>query len=189
MTLEEIFKQTIEHILKGVMIHDELANYYDFLGLQGYKKCHEYHGMMETHNYRKVMHYYISRYNKLLPEPKVEPNGVIPTSWLGYTRQDVDAKTKQSAIKAGMDKWVAWERNTKKFFQTMYKELMALDEITAADMFMCLIHDVECELKKVEQYHLNKIATGYDMGNIISEQHKKHKKYKEKICAFYNEEE
>lgn len=185
MTVEEIFNQTVEHMLQGIMIHDELANYYDFLGLQGYKKCHEYHGMIETHSYRHIMHYYISRYNKFLPEPKVNPAGIIPSSWNGYTRQEVDSKTKQSAVKAGLEKWMNWEKSTKKFFEKMYKELMNIDEVAAAFEFQKLICDVDCELKKVEQYHLHKQAIGYDISSIVAEQKKKHKRYKEKLKCFY----
>lgn len=186
MTIEEIFIKTVEHMLKGVMIHDELANYYDFLGLQGYKKCHEYHGMAETHNYRKIMHYYITRFNKFLPEPKVEPAGIIPASWNGYTRQQVDTKTKQSAVKAGLEKWISWEKETKLFYSNMYQELLNINEVSSALEFEKLICDVDCELKKAEQYQLNKIATNYDITNIISDQHKKHKKYKKQINCFYS---
>jgi len=185
MTVEEIFKELIEHNLKGVMIHDELANYYDFLGLPGYKRCHEYHAMMETHSYRELMHYYISRYNKFLPEPKVEPDGIIPASWNGYTRQQVDMKTKQNAVKTGLEKWVNWEKETKGFYEMKYKELMEINEVAAALKVKDLICDVDCELKKAEQYHLNKVATGYNMEGIIAEQHKKHKKYKEKMKCFH----
>ena len=46
-------------------------------------------------------------------------------------------------------------------------------------------NDVDCELKKAEQYHLNKVAIGYNMEGIIAEQHKKHKKYKEKMKCFH----
>ena len=45
MTIKEIYAQIAEHMIKGMMIHEQLANYYDFLGLKGYKRCHEYHYM------------------------------------------------------------------------------------------------------------------------------------------------
>ena len=40
MTVEEIFKNLANHMIKGLILHSELANYYDFLNLTGYKKCH-----------------------------------------------------------------------------------------------------------------------------------------------------
>ena len=47
MTCEEIFTNLAEHQIKGMMVHEQLANYYDFLGLPGYRNCHEYHFMKE----------------------------------------------------------------------------------------------------------------------------------------------
>jgi hypothetical protein len=43
MTVEEVFKSIAERQLQGLMMHEDLANYYDFLNLHGYKKCQEYH--------------------------------------------------------------------------------------------------------------------------------------------------
>ena len=34
MTVEEIFKELATHALKGMMVHEEMCNYYDFLGLK-----------------------------------------------------------------------------------------------------------------------------------------------------------
>ncbi len=187
MTVEEIFTKTINHILQGIMIHDEFANYYEFLGLEGYAKCHEYHGMLETKAYRKLMTYYITHYNKFIPEPKPTPAEIIPTSWAGYTRQDVDTKTRQSAVKLGLEKWVAHETQTKTLYQQMYKELIALGEIAAANYFNCLIKDVDEELASVVKYHLYKQSMGYDMSEIIAEQKHKYKHYKEKFCKCLDE--
>ena len=43
MTVEEIGSNVAERLLQGAMNHQQFANYYDFLGLQGYKLCHECH--------------------------------------------------------------------------------------------------------------------------------------------------
>ena len=51
MTVEQIFSEIINHMVKGLMVHEHLANYYDFLGLQGYRQCHEYHYKEESCSY------------------------------------------------------------------------------------------------------------------------------------------
>ena len=48
MTIAEIYAKINEHMINGLMLHDQLANYYDFLGLEGYKRCHEYHYFKEN---------------------------------------------------------------------------------------------------------------------------------------------
>ena len=40
MTVDEIFSKLSGHMIKGLMIHDQMSDYYDFLSLRGYKRCH-----------------------------------------------------------------------------------------------------------------------------------------------------
>lgn len=187
MTVEEIYSQIAAHMIKGMMFHEQMANYYDFLGLKGYKRCHEYHYLSETCAYRGLCRYFINHHDKLIPNTSFDDSQAIPDSWYNHVRQDVDANTKRNAIKTGLTKWVTWERETKKLYERMYKELMEIDEVASACKIKCLLKDVDCELKKAERYWLNKEATGYDMSDIIQEQHKKHKKYKckmqEELCV------
>ena len=181
MTVDEIFRDLSAHMIKGVMTHEELANYYDFLGLKGYKRCHEYHTMAEMCSYRQLCRYYINHYSKLVPYIEIEQPSVIPESWYSHVREDVDPSTKKNAVKNGLTMWIDWERETKDLYQKMYKELLGLGEVASANMIMCLVEDVDCELKKAERYMLNKVATGFDMVDIIEEQSKKHRKYKHKM--------
>lgn len=178
MTVEQIFQEIISHAVKGLMFHEQLANYYDFLGLSGYKKCHEYHYYKESCEYRKLYHFYISTYNKLLPETRFDNPDIIPSNWIGYTRQMVDPKTKRNAVQEGLNKWVNWETDTKVMLEKMYKELIAIDEVYAATKISEMICDVAKELKIAEQYQLNKIGNEYDIISIIEEQKILHKKYK-----------
>lgn len=99
MKTEEIFSTILTRMIKGLMVHEQFTNYYDFLGLQGYKRCHEYHYLEENQEYRKLIHYYIKKYNKLVPETSFDNPQIIPDSWYRYTRQEVDLKTKQQAVK------------------------------------------------------------------------------------------
>lgn len=181
MDIKEIYTQIAEHMIKGMMIHDQLANYYDFLGLKGYKRCHEYHFLKETCAYRGVCRYFINHHNMLIPETRFESPEVIPESWYNHERHDVDSATKKSAVKTGLTKWLEWETDTKRFYEQMYKEALEADEVASAMKIKCLVKDVDCELKDVERYYLNKEATNYDLGGIIAEQSRKHHKYQHKM--------
>ena len=181
MTVSEIFTELSSHMIKGMMIHDQMANYYKFLGLSGYAKCHEYHFMKETCGYRRLQKYYICHYNKLIPEAEFDNPEVIPESWYNYTRQDVDASTKKSAVKTGLMMWVDWEEETKKLYEKMCHELCEMGEVAAATFIADYVDCTSYELKKAQGYLLNKNATGFDIGGIISEQKMKHCKYKKYI--------
>lgn len=181
MTIEEIFGRISQHMIRGMMTHDQLASYYDFLGLRGYKRCHEYHYFSQSCAYRGLQRYFINHYSKLIPEMQVDSYSIIPASWFKYTRQDVDATTKRNAVKNGLQLWISWEKETKKLYEEMYKQAMNINEVAGALKIAELICDVDCELKKAERYQLNKMAIDYDMTEIIAQQDHKHKKYKEKM--------
>ena len=185
--ISEIFSELSNHMVKGMMLHDQMANYYKFLGLSGYAKCHEYHFMKETDDYRKLQRYFISHYNKLIPEERFDNPNVIPENWYNYTRQDVDASTKKSAVKTGLTSWVEWERDTKALYESSYTELEDLGEVATALFLREYVEDVTHELKKAQGYLLTKNAVGFDMDHIINEQSRMHKKYKDCLGGVINE--
>lgn len=181
MTVEEIFSEISAHMIKGLMTHTQLADYYDFLGLEGYKRCHEYHALQETCNYRGINRYFINHYDRLIPEKEVEDPQMIPDSWYNHVRQDVDNNTKRNAVKTALDNWVRWEKDTKDLYQRMYQELMEIGEVAGAFKVKELICDVDKELKKAQRYQLNKMMTEYNLSDIVAEQKSKHKKYNDKL--------
>lgn len=185
MTLDEIYSELAAHKIKGMMIHENLANYYDFLGLKGYKRCHEYHFLDETKSFRELNRYFINHHNKLIPEKDIDTPEIIPSSWYKATRMEVDNNTKRNAIKNGMAIWHNWEKETKKLYEQMCKELLDIDEVASAMFIKRSICDVDKELKTVERYMLNKSAVDYDLMVIIPEQHEMHEKYKCKMEKIY----
>jgi len=116
MTVDEIFTKLAAHMVEGMMIHDTLSKGYDFLGLYGFSKCHEYHHIEETKGYECLLHYYSTRYHKLLEIKNIPEPEIIPANWYKYTTMAVDVATKRQAVKTMMEKWVEWERNTKKLY-------------------------------------------------------------------------
>lgn len=181
MTVDEVYSEIAAHMIKGMMIHEQLANYYDFLGLEGYKRCHEYHYLNETCAYRGLCRYFINHHNKLIPYKEIDNPNVIPSNWYNHVRNDVDTGTKKNAVKAGLTKWIEWERETKTLYENMYGELTDINEVASAFKIKELICDVDNELKKAERYLLNKEAVGYDITVIIGEQKRKHNKYDRKM--------
>lgn len=185
MTVEEIFKELATHALKGMMVHEEMCNYYDFLGLKGYRKCHEYHFLSQTCSYRRLCKYYINHFNKLVERIDFNREEIIPKSWYAHVRQDVDPKVLRESVKTGLQTWVEWQTQTKKLYQDMYKQLINIGEIDAAQFVEEMIEDVSHELKCATIYHLHKKAIEYDATCIIGQQKQLHCLFKEKIKQMY----
>ena len=75
MTYEEIFSNISAHMIKGIMFHAQMADYFDFLGLKGYKRLHEYHYFDESIMFRKLSRYYINNCSRLIDEQAAENHG------------------------------------------------------------------------------------------------------------------
>lgn len=187
MTVDELFSELSVHMIKGMMLHEQMANYYHFLGLEGYKKCHEYHYISESLTFRKLNCFYVEQYNKLIPNVKIENTDIIPNNWYNHVRQDVDTNTKRNAIQSGLVKWVKWEKDTKVLLEQTYRDLIDIDEVAGALFISEMIKDVCEEIKDAEQYHLNKESIAYDMIQIIDEQKKDSSKYSKKIKECINQ--
>ena len=180
-TVEEIFSNLSAHMIKGLMVHDQMASYYYFLNLDGYAKCHEWHYLEESKNYLCLKKYYFKEHEKIIKEQPIENPKILPSSWLNYTKQDVDISTKRNAVRDGLIKWMRWEEETKQIYEKAYADLIAIGQINDALFVAKLVEDVSCELAKVKKYYIRKKDCDFDLSYIINEQKTQKEKYKQKI--------
>ncbi len=179
--MENIFARLRERLLEGMVFHDEMAKYFDFLNLRGFMKCHEYHYAEETKGYRELSRYYMGHHHKLIPVLPMQKPDVIPSNWYNATQDQVDISTRQSGIKSAFEKWVKWERETKAIYQDAYLSLIEIGEPAAAEFVLQMVRDVEEELKHAESKHITLESVGYDLISIITRQDNLYEKYKCKI--------
>ena len=181
MTIDEIFTKLATHMINGLMYHDEFARAYDFMGLYGFAKLHRYHYIEELINYNRLLEYYNKFYRKLLKIENPNSQNIIPESWFKYTTLDVDTETKKSSIKELMNTWIKWERETKEFYQSMYNELLSIQEVDAAEYIKYYIHDVSKELCHAEKKLIKLETINYDIVHIAEWQSDLYNKYKKKL--------
>ena len=175
MTCAEVFSKMDAHMKTGMILHDQLANYYDFLGLNGFKRLHEYQFLSESACMRGLNRYYINHYNRLINDGEMNPASVFPANWRGPERRDVGVSTRRAAVKTGMETWAAWEAETKKLYEECYCE-----QIAAACKIKSLIAGVDMECKEAERLLLKLQAIDYDMPTILLMQDELHELYREK---------
>lgn len=181
MTAEEIFTKLSAHAIKGFMIHEQLADYFDFLNLHGYKACHEYHARAEYLGLRKLHDFYINTYNRLIPKERIENPLIIPTNWYRYSRQDVDTKTKRQAVKDGIEQWITWETEARDLALAMSKELTVAGDHLAADFVMEYAKDAAKELRWAHKKQIDFIAADYNITFILGQQDHYHDWYKHEM--------
>ena len=180
MTPIEIFSEIYNHQIQGIMFHTELASLFDFMGLRGYKRQHEYQAFCEFAEARSVSRYAINHLNKMIGEPHGQPKAVTPQSWKNATRFDVGESDRKQYIREAFKRWKEWEVETKELYQRKFKELTEQGHIACANKVNELICDVDYELKFLEREIIKLSAIGYEMNYIIMIQDDIHKKYEEK---------
>lgn len=144
--MEEVFARLKARMLEGMVFHDEMSRYYDFLGMCDMRDKHRCHYKEETEGYIKLCEYYMHHFGKLIPHTPMNRPDVIPESWYMYSRQDVDASTKRNAVKSGAKKWIAWESETKDLYEDCCGELLNNGEIASSYFIMNYVADVDNEL-------------------------------------------
>lgn len=159
-----------------MMFHDEMADYFQFLGLQGFKRLHEYHFLSETKLMRKLKRHFIDYENELPDVREIDYDSKIPQAWIGRKQSDVDFSTRQRAVRQAMDIWVEWEQETLDVYSKAYSE----SKPECKEWIGCLTYDVAKELKQAKRLRLKLESCDYSMDVIIEMQDKFHDKFRKK---------
>lgn len=181
MQVIDAFAKVSDHMIEGMMMHEQMADYYNFLGLGGFKRLHEYHFLCETISMRRIHRYVIDRRNRLLPVANAKHIDVIPVEWSNFTRQAVESETKSKAVETGMHEWCKWEHETKELYAKSVKDLYDAGQVAAAHMIRELVRDVDDECKYADRLARELGAVDYDMQVIMPMQHELHEKYGKKL--------
>nr|DAG73543.1 MAG TPA: hypothetical protein [Caudoviricetes sp.] len=180
-TPEEIFSEINNRFIGAIMMHGQFADYFDFLGLRGYKRLHEYQHLAESMERRKVCRYYINHHNALIKEDFSGEVNIIPDAWYTAKRLSVGKSTKQKAVEDGFIEYHNWESETKSIYEKYSQKLREAGAVADAVFVEKLVEDVSAELQTVERMISDLISTGYDMVYITEIQSEIHEKYKKKL--------
>ena len=178
--VENIYNILNEHMCKAVAFHEQLADYFCFLGLHGYKRMLEYQYMVECAEKRKLHRRYIDVHKKILPVKQVQIPIFIPTDWSRYTVEDIDDTVVSKFVRAALNEWKNWEEKTKDLYEEQCEVLRNAGLVSDYNFVEGMIEDVEKEIKKVMRIIESLNGTGYDATMIHSMQDKYHEKYKKK---------
>ena len=171
MTVDEVFTAIVSHMVKGVMMHEQLSSYYAFAGLHGYEKYHSDRYIEESKTLIKTSSYYTSRYGKLVQDIKIDIPKLIPQSMYKHTTEELGTNDIRQIVKATLKEWVDWEAETKELYEDCYTKLISDNAAVADAMFVAkLIKEVDKEHSEAYNFWLCKKATEFDISLIISEQ-------------------
>lgn len=183
--VESIFSEINARMIAALMFHDQLSDYFDFLGMKGYKRLHEYQYFVESLERKKLNQYYINHHNKLIPDTYSGQVTMIPENWKTANRISVGKSTKQKGIEDGFNQYHEWESETKSLYEHYSSCLREMGAVADAIMVEKLVEDVDSELKNLERIIVDLISSGYDMVYITDSQQRIHDKYKAKLHKIF----
>lgn len=180
MNCKEIFSCILTRQVYALMFHDQMSSYFDFLGLNGFKRMHEYQYLHESVTFRKIQRYYINRHNELIEPHHVENPEAIPSEWMKHTRNEVTPQIKMRSIKEAFLEYRDWEKESEECLSEYAKELYEKGSVIDSEYVMELAEDVCSELKRIDKMILKLSGVEYDMSYVEEIQDKLHEKYKKK---------
>lgn len=185
---DEVFECIIDHLTKGVKFHDKMMDLYGFLGLDGFKKMHEYHYYDESINRRKAKCYVLEHMNFLVSDNSDDENlNFIPQSWYDYTRHEISSEARRQYVEPSFMGYKQWEEETKELLSYCANELMTLGKMSAFNEVMGMVDDVEEELKHLEELILKLQSVDFDAQYITEMQDAICKEYEEKLEECFEE--
>lgn len=179
--IEEIYSRLDERMCQALCFHEQLSDYFCFLGLQGFKRMLEYQYMKECAEKRKLHKRYVDIHHKVIPvKQNMSSPVLIPSEWSRYTSHDLDDSVIPKYVRMGFKRWEDWEKETRDIFEQCCDMVQHLGLHTDYEYIKELVLDVEKELKKIKRIIDSLNGTGYDVNMIHGVQDKYHEKYKEK---------
>ena len=183
MTCEDMYATMSNRMTAALMMHGDMADYFSFLGMHGFKRVHEYQYLSESMGRNRLHHKYIDIHNKIIPDnfdiaEKVE---VIPKDWIKYTRADIDDSVTPKFVRHAMEIYRDWEKETVEMYSCIYCMMIEHMCVPDAELVKEYIDDVQHELKKIHRLIEELQDTGYDTVYMIEMQKNIHDKYKKKI--------
>ena len=180
-TCGEIFTAIRERQIIALMFHDQSADLFDFLGLNGFKRMHEYQYLAESIEHRKLSRYYLNHHHQILMEGPLDNPQAIPEDWSRYTRLEVTTPIRKQAVEKSFAAYYDWECETKKCYSEYAKKLLDLGLVADFNHVNCLVKDVDMELKYLGRMILRLQSISYDPIQVEAMQQELHDHYKCKM--------
>ena len=179
-TCQEIFQMIDSRQIAALMFHTQMADLFDFLGLMGFKRMHEYQYFSENMGNRRLKRYYLNHHNKVLMSGHVDAQNAIPEGWVKYTRFDVTAQVRKQAVEKAFEEYETWELETKQLYEKCALDLLHMGRVDDFNEVNCYVKDVSHELKCVDRMLINLRGIGFDPVELFDMQADLHEKYRRK---------
>lgn len=184
-TCIELLQIVIKRKLLGVMIHDDMQNYFDFLDTHGFKREQEIRTFDEMAEFKGLCRYLINNHDKM-PDKDVESIDIAPLDIKKYTsRMSVPVDMKKQMLKKLFETWLEWEKETSELFEEITTLLAKTNHNVDAVKVRELLKGSRNEIKYVERRLIEYNNVEWDLHHIYCIQDEIHEKMKDETRSIY----
>lgn len=177
----DLYAEVVKRMNTALLFHSSLSDYFNFLGLHGFKRIHEYQYFCESIEKRKLQRKVLDVHNKIVPMVGHEKPEVIPVDWYKHTRMDIDDNVIAKYVRQAMKTYKEWEEESKCIYECIACIFLNRGELIDYEIMMCYAEDVQEELKKIYRLCEELNGVGYDTLYIMEIQKCIHNEYKCKM--------
>lgn len=181
MTRQELYSEINKRMSTALLFHSRMSDYFNFIGLHGFKRIHEYQYYCEVIGKRKLHKKVLDLHNELIVETGHDKPDIIPVEWYKHTRMDIDDNVVAKYARMAIKTYREWEHETKEMYECIACIFMERGELCDYELINCYVKDVQHELKKIYRLCEELNDVGYDTVYIMEIQKRIHNEYKNKM--------
>lgn len=176
--VNENYTKLTGRLLEMAMFHEQAMNMYNFFGLNGFKRMHEYFYECNLKCFKKIKMHYVTRHNGIIVNSQIETPEVFPKEWANHKQSDLTNETAINLIKKIFEKAKTEEEQSKAFYSELSKEFLSAGATEDVETIEKLFTHLYQEMKCMDRLSLNMKKTEFNFDYILSVQLHLHEKYK-----------
>lgn len=133
---EKVFCRIKSRSVKGLMIHNDLFEYFTYLGLQGFACEQRCRYIDESIEYVYMEEWYINHYGTFIPETDFVIEKIIPDSLRSHGREMLSNDEVLTDVFNALTDWTSWEFDNKVGLEEDYCLLVASGDICGAKFIL-----------------------------------------------------
>ena len=164
----ECFKKIAAHMLKGLMYHRDMEDYFRFLGYEELANEQRMHYLDESNNFACLHKQYMQETGCFLDFEIPKYESVIPENWYNYKTTDVDNGTRQKSLKNIFEIWKNWEIETISLYEESIHHFRNTGNDHCAFILERYLKDTSAELKSIKSLWTEFEINDWNPSNILA---------------------
>lgn len=143
----DVFKDIIRNMVEGTMFHNQMIQYFEYLGLSGFADLQKIRFEDENDELVKLQRYVVEVYGIVVGDVKPDSRNYIPQEWFESLRENLENSQIWEYVKFGIETWKDWESKSRNLYGKLYYDLSDLRDAGGSERIMKVVVETENEMR------------------------------------------